>query len=219
MKLLKNSKLVMIGDSITDCGRKKPIGEGVEGWGNGYVKYVAIQLAAEWPENRIVVQNMGISGHTVRHLKARWQTDCLDLKPDWLSIMIGINDVWRQFDRPDQKDAGVPLKEFTATLEGLIVQTKPFLKGGLILMTPYLIETNKKDPMRQRMDEYSLAVHSLARKHETIFVDTQAAFDKNLLHTDSTLIAVDRVHPVSAGHMIIANAFLRAIGAIPLSKE
>lgn len=220
MKLTKESRLVMMGDSITDCGRKRPVGEGGEvGWGNGYVNLVVSHLAAEWPEYLVHILNMGISGNTVRDLKARWQTDCLDLQPDWVSIMIGINDVWRQFDRPYQKGAGVPLKEYKETLEELIVQTKPLLSGGLILVTPYYIESNKADPMRKCMDEFGACVKSLAKKHKTIFVDTQAAFDKTLKHTYSASIAKDRVHPITSGHTIIANAFLRAIGAMSPNKE
>lgn len=220
MKLTKNSKLVFMGDSITDCGRKRPIGEGAEpGWGNGYVNLVVSHLAAEWPEYNIHFQNMGISGNTVRDLKSRWQTDCLDLKPDWVSIMIGINDVWRQYDRPYQKGAGVPIKEYAETLEELIVKTKPHLSGGLILVTPYYIEPLKTDPMRKSMDEFGACVQSLAIKYNTIFVDTQAAFDKTLLHSYSASIAKDRVHPMTSGHMIIANAFLRGIGAMSPNRE
>ena len=219
MKLAKHSKLVMMGDSITDCGRKRPIGDGNEGWGNGYVNLVVSHLAAEWPEYVTHVISMGTSGDTVRSLKARWQTDCLDLKPDWVSIMIGINDVWRQFDRPYQKGAGVPLPEYTETLEELIVKTKSTLSGGLILMTPFYIEPLKTDEMRKCMDEFGAAVKSLALKHKTIFVDTQAAFDKTLQHTYSASIAKDRVHPVTTGHTILANAFLRGIGAMSVNRE
>jgi len=102
MKIENGSKLLFIGDSITDCGRARPVGEGLH-WnnlGNGYVSIVQAQILTKHPESRIIVINMGVGGDTVRHLKARWQTDVLDLKPDWLSIMIGINDVWRQFDNP-----------------------------------------------------------------------------------------------------------------------
>src|SRR5579884_4100370 len=100
MLLEKNDKLVLIGDSITDCGRS-PAGEGAnEGIGRGYVAQIEALLHSVYPELSIRVINKGTSGNTVRDLKARWETDVLDLKPDWLSIMIGINDVWRQFDRP-----------------------------------------------------------------------------------------------------------------------
>src|SRR5438046_2824066 len=99
MLLGKNSKLVMIGDSITDCGRNRPVGEGYSGaLGNGYVSLVDALLGSVYFHHGIRVVNMGSSGETVRDLRRRWQSDVVDLKPNWVSIMIGINDVWRQFD-------------------------------------------------------------------------------------------------------------------------
>src|SRR5687768_15255030 len=105
VKIQANSKLVMIGDSITDAGRKQPIGEGRnEATGRGYVAQVETLLNTVYPQLAIRVVNVGTSGNTVRDLKNRWQTDVIDQKPDWLSVMIGINDVWRQFDSPVQKE-------------------------------------------------------------------------------------------------------------------
>ena len=95
----------MIGDSVTDCERLRPIGEGLfDALGRGYVSMVDGLLMARYPAHRIRVVNMGVSGNTVRDLQKRWQTDVMDLKPDWLSVCIGINDVWRQFDTPLQTE-------------------------------------------------------------------------------------------------------------------
>ena len=212
MLIQPNSKLVMIGDSITDCGRARPVGEGLfEALGKGYVSLVDAALQAKEARQRIRVVNMGTSGNTVRDLKARWQSDVFDLSPDWLSIMIGINDVWRQFDSPLQAEWGVPLAEYERTLVELIESTRAHVKG-LILMTPYFIEPNKADAMRARMDEYSDAVRGLAQKYETVLVDTQAAFDRVLCDVHPMSLAWDRVHPNLGGHMLIARAFLTAIG-------
>src|SRR5438128_704275 len=111
----------MIGDSITDSDRARPVGEGLfSAQGRGYVSYVDALLNAVYPQHRIRVVNMGISGNTVRDLKARWETDVLALQPDWLSIMIGDNDVWRQFDMPWQKEVHVLPEEYEATLAELV---------------------------------------------------------------------------------------------------
>src|SRR5690625_1477219 len=102
MLLEKNDKLIFIGDSVTDCERAKPEGEGLfQALGNGYVSIVDSFLQSTYPELEIRVVNKGISGNTVRDLKARWQDDIMTQKPDCVSIMIGINDVWRQFDSPN----------------------------------------------------------------------------------------------------------------------
>ena len=213
MKLEAGSRLLMVGDSITDCGRKRPVGEGFKdnALGVGYVALVAATFGAVQPEARIHVINMGISGNTARHMKARWDTDVLAKKPDWLSIMIGINDVWRQFDTPHEKAAHVYPDEYKATLEELVVNTSPKVKG-LVLMTPYLIEPDRNDAMRARMDEYGGHVREIAAHHKTLFVDTQAAFDRLLTTVAPTELAEDRIHPNLIGHMVLARAFLQGIG-------
>jgi lysophospholipase L1-like esterase len=213
LKLSAHSKLVLIGDSITDCGRAQPIGEGLfDALGKGYVSVVDAALGAFVPQAEIRVVNVGTSGHTVRDLKKRWQSDVLDLKPDWLSIMIGVNDVWRQHDLPLQREIHVGLDEYRSGLDALIRQTLPTLKG-LILMTPFYIEPNRADKMRALMDRYGEAVKELAGKHNAVLIDTQAAFDRVLAHGHhSAKISWDRVHPNATGHMVLARAFLDGIG-------
>ncbi|TYP76589.1 SGNH/GDSL hydrolase family protein [Paenibacillus methanolicus] len=212
MRLAPKSKLVMIGDSITDCERARPYGEGLFGAiGKGYVSLVDALLTAAYPELGIRVVNMGIGGNTVRDLKARWQTDVADLNPDWLSIMIGINDVWRQYDMPGQTEKHVYIEEYEETLEELVARTRPRLQG-LVLMTPFYIESNAADPMRRTMDRYGEVVKRIAAKHDALFVDTQAAFNQVLNHLYSATLAWDRVHPTMAGHAVIARAFLQSIG-------
>jgi lysophospholipase L1-like esterase len=201
----------MIGDSVTDCDRARPIGEAIN-WelGNGYVNLVNALLGATCPQQNIRIRNVGISGQTVRDLALRWQSDVLDLKPDWLSIMIGINDVWRQFDSPLRIEAHVYIEEYASTLEQLIRATRPQLTG-LVLMTPYFIEPNRADRMRAMVDRYAEVVRHLAERHNAVLVDTQAAFDRVLTEVHPMTLAGDRVHPALTGHLIIALAFLSAL--------
>jgi lysophospholipase L1-like esterase len=211
MKIGKSEKLVMIGDSITDCGRTKPVAEGLfDPLGRGYATMVEALLGAVYPELGIRVVNMGNGGEQIRHLKARWQSDVLDLKPDWLSVYIGINDVWRQFDAPRQPELHVGLDEYEATYDELLKQTRARFKG-LVLMTPHYVEPNRQDPMRVRMDQYGAVVRKMAKRHDAVLVDVQAAFDDVLKHVHPMSLAWDRIHPSQAGHMVIARAFLRAM--------
>ncbi|GAB4469335.1 MAG: SGNH/GDSL hydrolase family protein [Armatimonadaceae bacterium] len=212
MQIQPGSKLVMIGDSITDAGRARPVGEGRgEALGKGYVSLVNALFTAFYPEQNIRIINMGTSGNTVRDLEKRWQTDVLDLRPDWLSVMIGINDVWRQFDSPHRPELGVPLDEYEATYRRILEAVRPSLQG-LVLMTPFYIEPQTSDAMRARMDEYSAVVRNLAGEYDAVLVDTQAAYDRVLEHLYPALLAWDRVHPGVEGHMVIARAFAQAIG-------
>ncbi|MBB6730265.1 SGNH/GDSL hydrolase family protein [Cohnella zeiphila] len=211
MKLAKNDKLVMIGDSITDCGRNRPIGEGIgDPYGKGYVAMVDALLKTVYTELAVRVVNMGIGGNTVRDLAGRWQTDVLDLKPDWLSVMIGTNDVWRQYDQPYIPESHVYPEEYESTLDELVAKTKMHVKG-VVLMTPFYLEPNKADLMRATMDRYGEIVRQVAERHGALFVDTQAAFDKVLAHLYPATLAWDRVHPSMAGHATLARAFLNAI--------
>lgn len=206
------SKLLMIGDSITDCERARPVGEGLfDALGRGYVTLANSLLQAALPAHRIRVVNMGTSGNTVRDLRGRWQADVLDQQPDWVSVMIGINDVWRQFDSPWQTEWHVPLDEYRRTLDALVAETRPHVTG-LVLLTPYVIEPNRSDPMRQMMDAYGAAVREIAERRGTLLVDTQAAFDAVLAHLHPMALAWDRIHPTQVGHMVLARAFLGALG-------
>lgn len=209
----KDQTILFIGDSISDYERKRPVGEGLfDAWGKSYVANAAALMSCMYPELGLRIINMGISGNQVRDLDARWQTDVMDHHPDWVSVLIGINDVWRQFDCPAQKEQHVPLDEYEATYEKLIEQTLPHVKG-MILMTPYFMEPNKLDPMRARMDEYAAVVRRLAQKHGLVFVDLQAAWDELFRHMHPCNIAWDRIHPNQTGCMYIAKQFLKAVGA------
>ena len=212
MIIPNDRKLVIIGDSITDYERARPIGEGPhEGIGKSYVALVDAFLRVVYPESRIRMVNMGTSGDTVRDLKKRWSTDVLDLNPDWVAILVGANDVWRQFDSPLMKEDHVLIDEYRECYEQLIRFTKKSVEG-LILMAPFYMELNAEEPMRKTMNSYSQVVRELSIKHNCVFVDLPAAFDAFFQYYSPQVIAWDRMHPNTIGHMIIARAFVNAIG-------
>ena len=93
----------------------------------------------------------------------------------------------------------------------MVALTLPKVRG-MILMAPYYIEPNRQDPMRATMDRYGAAMKKIAARHDTLFVDTQAAFDQVLKTYYSGTLAWDRVHPNQVGHMVMARAFCKAIG-------
>ncbi|HBE03021.1 MAG: hypothetical protein A2096_15645 [Spirochaetes bacterium GWF1_41_5] len=209
MLIEKNSRIVFIGDSITDAGRDRPVGTMKRGLGTGYVNFIAGLLSAFYPQHNLKFFNTGISGNRVIDLAGRWKTDVLDLKPDWVSVMIGINDVWRHFDHNGYIEQ-VSLEKYSAVLEQLVKNTVRRVQG-LVLITPYFIEANRSEPMRAMMDTYSKAVKNVSEKYKTLFADTQDAFDEYLQHGTSHTLCADRVHPNAAGHMIIARTFLDTV--------
>jgi lysophospholipase L1-like esterase len=217
VRIEPESALLFIGDSVTDCGRSRPVGEGPRGLGHGYVAEVRASLASLRPDPGVRVLNTGVSADTVRNLAFRWEADVLALAPDWLSVMIGINDVWRQFDGKDAAQAVMP-DEYERVYEGLLARTRPRLKG-LVLLAPYVVQDMRSDPMRRRMDEYGSIVRALAARHGALFVDAQAALDAALSGSDYTELAGDRVHPTPRGHRVLADAFLGAIGVTPRPRR
>ena len=205
MRFEPNQRIVFIGDSITDAGRRDiapPLG-------GGYVGIVAGFLAAQYPEHRLAVVNRGIGGDTVRHLAARWDADAIGPRPDWLAVGIGINDVWRAFG--DNTHEAVPLPEYRDTLRSLLTRAQDETGCRLIVIEPYMIEPDRSDPMRARMDEYGQAAREIARALDAVNVRTQEAFDTVLATTTPDDWATDRVHPNIAGHAVIAHAVLNAV--------
>ena len=128
-------KIVFIGDSITDCGRRT---EQDGPYGRGYVNLARGLLHARYPAHGLTIVNRGIGGNTIRDLAARWREDVLAEEPDWLSVKVGINDVGRLIigNLADH----VPLAEYEATYRSLLRQTPAAANGKLILMEPYVIE-------------------------------------------------------------------------------
>lgn len=205
-------RIVFTGDSVTDFQRKRPVGEGLwEGVGTGYVRQIHTLMNALHPETVIRISNTGISGNNILDLKARWQQDVLDLKPDWVSMMIGINDVWRKFDEPDIFEGHITPQQYENAYREIIEQTLSKVKG-MIVMTPYFMEPNRQDPMRADMDVLGSVVKKLAAEYGLICVDTQQAFDDYFQYRHPDYIAWDRVHPNQAGAMILAKAWLKAVG-------
>ncbi|MGQ5259912.1 SGNH/GDSL hydrolase family protein [Micromonospora sp. ZYX-F-536] len=206
MILRTGQRVVFIGDSITDCGRRAAAAP----YGEGYVSLVRALVSARHPELELEWVNRGVSGDTVRHLAARWAEDALALRPDWLSVMIGINDIWRRYgDRPDE---AVPIDEYERTLRDLLRRAVDATGCRLILGDPFLIETDRGDPQRADTDRYAAVVAALAAEFDAVHVPTQAAFDRVLTVSPAKRWADDRVHPHLPGHAVLADAFLTALG-------
>ena len=202
-------RIVFAGDSVTDMGSAQPVGEGLfNNLGHGYVRMIENLLSACYPEIRLRITNSGTGGNTSKDLLSRFERDVVALNGDWVSICIGINDVWRQFDCPAMLDAQVDLENYKKNVEEMILSVKDKTKG-VFLCTPYYMEPNRQDMMRVRMDEYCDVCRELAEKYDCILVDFQEMFDKYFAVRHSSYIAWDRVHPNEIGATLMAREFLK----------
>lgn len=160
-------------------------------------------------KNEVIVVNRGVSGNTIKDLTNRWEVDVLKLKPDWLSIMIGVNDVWRQFDSPGLPSIST-LDEYEKCLGDLIDLTRDTVEK-IILMTPFLVEPNQSDPMRSMLNGYANVVRQVVAREKLILIDTQEKFDFAMTQIKPNALAEDRIHPTKAGHKLIAEALMDSL--------
>ena len=202
-------RIVFAGDSVTDMGSMQPVGEGLfENVGQGYVRIVENMLAVYYPELFIRVTNSGVSGNTSRDLLERFERDVVALNPDWVSICIGINDVWRQFDSPAIPDEHILPDEYEKNVEEMIVKVKDKVKG-IFILSPYIIEPLHEDWVRKRIDEYVAICKKLADKYGCRFVDFQKMYEDYCQLRHSSFIAWDRIHPNKIGSTLMAKTFLK----------
>jgi len=134
--------------------------------------------------------------------------DVVALNPDWVSICIGINDVWRQFDSPAMPETHVLPQEYEKNVEAMLQKLQGKVKG-IFLLSPYIIEPLREDRMRCRMDTYVSICRALAEKYGCVFVDFQQMFEDYCACRHSSYIAWDRIHPNQIGSTLMAREFLK----------
>lgn len=208
----KGDRIIFTGDSVTDSGRARPIGEGLHtGVGTGYVRDIENILNVLYPELDLYISNLGVSGYTSRSLKSIWDNEVMTRKADWISIMIGVNDIWRQFDQPGIISSHVYPEEYESNLTEIIKKTLPNVKG-IIVMSPFFMENQPGDAMLIKVREYAEISRRIANEYGCLYIDLQKAFDEYLKYRHSSYISWDRVHPGEIGSLIIAGEFCRAVG-------
>ena len=140
MKLEANDTILFIGDSITDAGRDRDDSQHL---GYGYPLMVAGHLLATHPRLNLKVVNRGISGDRVSHLQDRWQIDCLQIQPDVVSILIGINDTWHTMgtDASGSNESGSneSMIQFKSKYQDVLTQVKENTQAKIVMVEPFLL--------------------------------------------------------------------------------
>lgn len=204
-----NQTILFIGDSITDCDRRElpysPLG-------CGYVHFAANFLLAKHPHLILNIENRGIGGDSTRDLQARWDVDCLQLKPDIVSLMIGINDLWRKFgDSHETRRRHVPSDEYECSVRELLTRTKNECGSQLILMEPYMFCDDPANPMLVELPHYIDIVHKLADEFDAVLVPVHTNYAQLRDKRPAGQWADDTVHPYEWAHAWIAQQWLNAV--------
>lgn len=196
------------GDSITDAGRGALDPENL---GSGYAMMAASWFSAAFPEKDVTFLNRGISGNRAVGLESRWERDCIDLKPNWVSIMIGINDTWRAFDSGDPTSTEV----YEAAYRTILTRTRDALGAQLILIEPFVLPfPEDRIAWRTDLDPRIRVVRALADEFNAILVPLDGIMNAAAEKRPPVFWAPDGVHPTPVGHALIAQSWLRAVKAL-----
>jgi lysophospholipase L1-like esterase len=211
--LNKDDVILFQGDSITDWGRdhNNTMPNNTSALGSGYVLLTAGQLLLQYAGKNLQIYNKGISGNKVYQLAERWDTDCLALKPNILSIHIGVNDFWHTLTNG-----------YTGTIETYITdyhklldRTKQALPDvKLVICEPFALKGVRAvdDKWYPTFDLFRKAARDIATDYNATFVPYQAVFDKALESAPPSYWNLDGVHPSVAGEALMAHAWMEAVG-------
>jgi lysophospholipase L1-like esterase len=212
--LVKRGAVILFqGDSITDASRSR--GEAgqpnnQQALGKGYAWLAASQLLLDRPADDLKIYNRGISGHKVPQLADRWQADCLDLKPDVLSILIGVNDIWHKLNGKYEGTAATYERDYLALVERTL-KALPDVK--LVICEPFVLRCGAvKENWFPEFDDYRAAAKKVAETFQATFVPFQLMFDEATKLAPAEHWAGDGVHPSSFGASLMAHHWLKAVG-------
>ena len=212
MILQKGDVFILTGDSVTDCGRSRDLDDGgrdnVNGMGSGYPMLVKAYLNAMYPDLELTVINKGVSGNRTSDILDRMESDHLRLKPDVVTLLIGINDVWRHFDNPQMRQ--IDADEYAANMDKILAALKTAARE-VVVLSPFMVKKPDDDPMYKMALEYAALAKTAAEKAGVRFIDLQAVFSAKLTAADAGLYSGDTVHPSINGHVLIADAVVKEL--------
>lgn len=210
--LAPNDVILFQGDSITDAGRRKDpkdadVPNTADTLGSGYAYLAAAELLQRHADKKLVIYNRGISGNKVPQLAERWDRDCLDLKPNVLSILVGVNDFWHTLTNNYQGTAN----SYTEAYKALLEQTRQRLPNvQLIIGEPFAVPGVKAvdEKWYPAFKDYQAAARSLAAQFDARLIPYQSLFDQAQKRAPGAYWTGDGVHPSVAGNQLMAQAWL-----------
>jgi lysophospholipase L1-like esterase len=211
VQLNKGDVVLFQGDSITDAGRDKrnQVANEHKAFGRGYAWLAASQLLVNRPELELTIHNRGISGNKVHQLAGRWDKDCLELKPNALSVLIGVNDIWHGLN--GRYDGTVETYE-TDFMKLLERTRKALPKVNFIVCEPFVLKCGAvNEKWFPEFDKYRASARKVSDEHGAVFVPFQSMFDEAVKIAPPNHWAGDGVHPSQYGAALMANFWLQAV--------
>jgi lysophospholipase L1-like esterase len=210
LALKDGDRYLFMGDSITDCGRRDdpafPLGNGYPALVPGLVRAQAPALQVEW-------ENRGIGGETLVELEARWENDCLALRPTWMSMLIGINDLHRYLF---MDDARCNPEGYAARYEKLLGQVREATGCRFILFEPFFFTSlpgadATEQAVFESLPTYIEIVHQMAKKFDAKLIRTHEWGQEIIRRQGARALCLEPVHPHLTGHATLAQWVLDAL--------
>lgn len=200
------------GDSITDCGRR----DSAAPLGGGYAKFMSEIVTALYPDRQINFQNRGIGGNTAQDLRERWDDDTIRLQPDWISILIGINDLHRWLSNPDPSVTVSPA-QFADNYDWLLERVTKETSAKIVLLEPFYISLASRDTTRAKvlelLPQYVQTVRDMSAKYNALLVPMHDLYQQHLTFREAEAFCPEPVHPNHGGHLVMALELLKVLGA------
>lgn len=212
VSLNANDIILFQGDSITDASRNRTntTPNSAPMMGSGYANMAAGDLLLNNPGKNLQIWDRGISGNKVYQLAERWDTDCLQIKPNVLSIMIGVNDFWHTLT----SGYTGTIETYRTDYKKLLDRTKQALPNvKLIIGEPFGVIGVKSvtDKWYPKFDEYRAVSKEIAQEYDAPFIPYQSVFDEAIKQAPGAYWTADGVHPTVAGAALMARAWLKTV--------
>ena len=201
-------KILFQGDSVTDTGRDR---SDPHDMGNGYPRYASAMMQDSFSDKEFEFVNLGISGNRTEHLVERLEADFIEIQPDIVSILIGVNDVWHHYSHGIETSDEQFEKNYRVVLDALKTRTN----ARILMIQPFLLET--VDPAKQAYTEELARKQAIVKQLADEYADAYLPLDE-ILHRETeeepAYYAADGVHPTPDGACYIGEAYLGAIAPL-----
>lgn len=205
--IMKKIRLLFQGDSITDWGRNR---NDYHDLGNGYPKFAAQNISRKFVDYEFEFINLGISGNETKDLENRLQTDFIDIQPNIVSILVGINDVWHHAEDKDWIPSEIFEKHYRTVLEAIKAKTN----AKIMIMEPYLIPVEDKLFFREDLGPKIEIIRKLSREFADVYLPTDGLIQSALIGDTPSSYAADGVHPTEKGAQYIAKLYFDYISKL-----